>query len=121
MAFEIIKHAGDPKKATLPNGTVVRREEELFVPEWGVFVPCAPYDNHFVYHNPTPGQSAYMCTCGSVAVITPPDGRNGMFVCLFDATYGNHQTTYINKKDFDKVAGRTLEIKGTRARIKDED
>lgn len=121
MTFEIIQHAGIPQKATLPDGTVVHREEQLFVPEWGAFVNCAPYDNQFVFENPDKqvGQSSYLCTCGSVAVVTPP-GPEGMFVCLFDATYGNHQTTYVNKKDFDRVAGKTIEITGGRAKVKDE-
>lgn len=109
MTFNIIKHKGDPKKAMLPNGAVVHREKKIFIPEWEAFVNCAPYSNHFVYENPIPGQSAYMCTCGSPAVITPP-GSKGMMVCLFHATYGFHTTSVVNKKDFPKMAGETVEV-----------
>ena len=109
MTFNIIKHAGDPKKATLADGTVIHREEKLYIPEWEVFVACAPYSSHFVYMNPVLGQSAYMCTCGSPAVITPP-GPEGLMVCLFHATHGFHTTSVINKKDFSEKAGQTIEV-----------
>lgn len=118
-AMHIIHHKGIVQKATLPNGTVVSREDSLFVPEWVAFVACAPYDNHFIYLNPdtqTEG-SAYLCTCGSVAVVVPP-GPEGMFVCHFDATYGFHQTTVINTKDRDSYRGKTVEIVKGRAKVR---
>lgn len=89
--FNIIRYKGDPKKTKTLKGRNVVREESLLVPEWAAFVKCTPYDNHFIFHDPTPEQSAYMCTCGSVAVVAPP-GPDGMFVCLHHATYGNHTT-----------------------------
>lgn len=81
------------------------------MPEWGAFVPCAPYEEHFVYLNPdtSEGSSSYMCTCGSAAVVVPP-GPAGMFVCLFHATYGSHTTSHVNLKDFEKSAGEKVEI-----------
>lgn len=116
--MNIIHHKGIVQKATLEDGTIVTRQERLFVLEWGVFIECAPYDNHLIYLNPdkSPG-SAYLCTCGSQAVVVPP-GPGGMFVCLFDATYGNHQTTFINSKDREKYIDKTVEIVRGRAKVK---
>lgn len=92
MTFEIIHHRGDPKKTETLKGLKVTRQERLFIPEWSEFVTCAPYDNHFLYNDPTPGQSAYMCTCGSPAVVALHEGSGRLFVCLNHATYGNHTT-----------------------------
>lgn len=107
--FSIIHQRGEPQEATTLHGQHVERQEYLWVPEWGQLVRCAPYDNHFVYATSQPEQSAYMCTCGSPAVVTLDD-KARLFVCLFHATYGAHQTSFVNKKDFEKVAGETLEI-----------
>ena len=82
---------GDVKKVTTIKNEKVERQEQLFVEDWGVFIKCAPYDNHFVFMSSLPNQSTYMCTCGSPAVVVPP-GPTGMFVCLHHATYGNHTT-----------------------------
>ncbi len=103
MTFQIIQHRGDPQQAALPkHNIIVKRQERLFVGEWGQFVTCAPYDNHFVYQNPdrTPGQSSFMCTCGSPAVVATPFGAR-LFVCLNHATYGFHTTAQVNKVDFE--------------------
>lgn len=115
--FEIIHHRGEPQTAETPQGVVVERQEALWVPEWGALVKCAPYDDHFVYANPDTSaeSSAYMCTCGSAAVVVPP-GPLGLFVCLFHATYGSHTTSFVNLKDFNKVAGQMLDIKPEKAR-----
>lgn len=67
--------------------------------EYGGNIKCAPYDNHFIYASQEKGQSAYMCTCGSPAVVVPP-GPQGMFLCLFDAENGHHATTEVDMKDF---------------------
>jgi len=91
MSFNIITHRGDAKKTKTLKGEPVKREEKLFVPEWGAFVKCTPYDNHFIYYTNSPNQSAYMCTCGSAAAVAPPNST-GMFVCLHHATYGVHAT-----------------------------
>lgn len=114
MSFDIIKNAGEVKKATLENGTVVNRQEAIFVPEWGVFVKCASYENHFVFENPdkSEGSSAYLCTCGNVAVIAPPNPL-GLFVCLFDLNtglLGYHATSLYNLKDWDKTKGQKLDL-----------
>lgn len=113
--MHIIHQHGDAKSADLGNGKTANREEQLLVPEWGAFVKCAPYDDHFIYASNEPGGSAYQCTCGSVAVVVPP-GPAGMFVCLFHATYGAHQTSFVNRNDFNELAGQTLEINPDSAR-----
>ena len=111
--MEIIKHAGQQNSATLLDGTVVYRQEKLFVEDWGAMVLCAPYDDHFIYENPDTqkGSPGYMCTCGAVAVVAPPN-RFGLFVCLFDLNNelkGYHTTSLYNKDEFDKVKGQTLD------------
>lgn len=68
-----IKHKGDPNTATTLDNFKVEREEHLYYPEPTKerFVKCAPYDNHFLYRDPSgkPGRWWAMCTCGSPAVI----------------------------------------------------
>lgn len=119
--MDIIKHVGEVKSATLADGTVVYRQETLFVEEWGALVICAPYDNHFIYENPdkSKGTPGYLCTCGSVAVIAPPL-PTGLFVCLFDLNSGlkgHHATDLYNKSDFDKVKGQTLDMNKVRREL----
>lgn len=106
MTFEIIHHRGTPQEALVGNVTV-RRSEEIFIPEWGAMVKCAPYDDHFIFESPytAMGSPAHQCTCGSPAVVAPP-GPQGLFVCLNHATYGFHTTSFVNKKDFKEVAGK---------------
>lgn len=104
MTFNIIKHRGDPQRAALPkHNVIVKRRERLFVEEWGRLITCAPYDNHFIYTNPdhSRGQSSFMCTCGSPAVVATPFGAR-LFICLNHATYGFHSTSQVNKDDFGK-------------------
>jgi len=75
MTFEIIHHRGQVQKAQTAQGKIVEREEYLFVPEWGQFIQCAPYEEQFVYQDPdnTIGGSAFLCTCGSAAVVINPE------------------------------------------------
>ena len=96
---------GEAKEAYTAENVRVTRHESLFVPEYANMVTCAPYDEHFIYENPSKAAQspAYLCTCGSIAGIVPP-GPGGMFVCIFHATYQAHQTTFVNKKDFLKEA-----------------
>lgn len=93
MTFNIIRHRGNPKKATLPNGKVVERSESVLVLEWSRFVLCAPYDDHFVYEHKVPNVPSYMCTCGSAAVfVNYEDPAKAMLVCLHHGLNGVHQT-----------------------------
>jgi hypothetical protein len=103
MTFNINKQVGTPKKVILDNGVIVERPNSIFVPEYGTFVNVAPYSDHFIYENPdtSEGSSAYLCTCGNVAVIAPP-GPAGLFVCLFDLNTGlkgYHATSLYNKRE----------------------
>jgi len=106
--FAIIRKR-DANSATTVDGHKVTRLEEIFVPEWGTFVKCAPYDDHFIYEDPESltklGRWAHMCTCGSPAIIVgfkqysqdASKYSGGLFVCKhFTDTslegHGVHQT-----------------------------
>lgn len=67
-----VRNIGELKQAhTLSTGTIVRRSESIFIKEEQGMIKCTPYDNHFLYENPDKNRgSAYMCTCGSAAVVT---------------------------------------------------
>jgi len=102
LSFQIIRHKGELNKATTLDGYVVYRDKRLFVVEMGRFIPCAPYEEHFIYEEPSKkkGTSSYMCTCGSAAVISGVSGYKEdaspsgyMFVCLLHATNGHHTDT----------------------------
>jgi len=90
--FSIIKHYNSPNSAVTLDGYTVKREEKVFIEGLGGFVPCAPYDNHFVYLEPSGKQGRWFaaCTCGSPAVLIgakdyahlgSPEGM--MLVCYF--------------------------------------
>ena len=100
--FNIIRVRGTPNKAHLPDGTEVERLDKLFVPELRGFIMTAPYSEHFIFEIPRsvahkfPG-SAYLCTCGSAAIYTGPQGyvldaspQGKLFVCQAHATTGKH-------------------------------
>lgn len=87
--FNITHHLG-AKKATLPTGEVVQREEKLFVPQWQANVPCVPYHDHFIYHTVQMGP-AYKCTCGAIAVVANVVDEL-QFACINHMTYGQHAT-----------------------------
>lgn len=90
--FNIIRHRGDLKRAKTHHQKNIRRAEKIMHTD-GELYPTAPYDNHFLYVSSQPNQPAYMCTCGSTAVLpTDPPKNQRMFVCLFHATNGVHQT-----------------------------
>ena len=101
--FNIIHYAGEPVKAIDLHGHTVYRRDDLYLKDRGVLVRVAPYDNHFIYETETEG-SAYMCTCGSPAVIVGADAykadaspttgfgivQGELMVCLAHATNGVH-------------------------------
>jgi len=93
-------------------GKTVKRQDQIFVPEWEQMVPTAPYDEHFIYENPdkTKGAPSFRCTCGSFGIVVPPFGKNRMFVCHHHTTYGFHTTSMVNKKDVER--GNTKIFKG---------
>lgn len=102
--FNIIRKAGDPNKVTLvtkdgkPYTIYKPSEKGIFIEDYGQFVKCAPYGNHFIFELPRniPGW-AHMCSCGSPAVMVgsnaydhlgSPEGM--MFVCQFHTQKNKH-------------------------------
>ena len=66
--FNIVRQINSPTKATLFDGTVVHRQEKIFVPEYQGEVRCSPYDNFFVFAVPKAITGpAYLCSCGGMA------------------------------------------------------
>jgi hypothetical protein len=63
---QVIHQYGRPVKARLLDGSIVEREDKIYVPSYGMVYPCLDYDNHFVYYKKQLG-STLMCTCGSQA------------------------------------------------------
>lgn len=120
MSFNIIHHRGMVREATLLDGTKVFRQEEIFVPEWGAAVKCAPYTEHFIYESPDKrvGSPAHVCTCGSIAMVRGGHA-NGLFVCMAHEQFGNHTTSYLNLRDIDKVAGKLLDVDGKKVEIRE--
>lgn len=97
--MQIIKHLNTPTEAIDLNGIHVHREEKIYVRELEYFVPCAMYDNHFIYNSQSKkrGVSPFMCTCGSIAVVIGSNVYEGqaspsgaMFVCWHHATFNKH-------------------------------
>lgn len=81
-----------PKSVEIRPGVWVSRQESLPVGMFGGMVPCAPYDDHFIYATTTPHQSTFMCTCGSPAVAANIGDGQLMFVCLYHMHNGVHAT-----------------------------
>lgn len=82
----------DLRRATTLKGKRVERHQQLFVPQFKALVPCAPYDDHFIFYTRDQLSSAFMCTCGSPAVVVTPDDGKMLLVCLFHATNLVHAT-----------------------------
>lgn len=89
-APKIIRHYNDPTKAIGNDGRPIERKEELWVEPWKSMVKVTHYDTHFIYMSNIPESSQFMCTCGSPAVVVPPNAK-GIFVCLTYQTEGKHQ------------------------------
>ena len=105
IRFSVIRVKGDANKAETLDGFTVRRVKRImFDNKW---VMCAPYDNHFLYEDPSgkPHRWLQMCTCGSPAVCVGYKAykRDGspttaaesttpgeQFVCYIHATTGRH-------------------------------
>jgi len=66
-APKIVRNQGDLQRATLWDGTVVERQEHLWVDGYG-FVKCINTELHFVYASPKEHKGwGLWCTCGSLA------------------------------------------------------
>lgn len=69
----VVRSIGDAKRATLADGTIVEREESLYIEPYGL-VQCAPYELHFIYKLPKHMMGyGLMCTCGSIAGVVGYD------------------------------------------------
>jgi len=100
MTFNIIKSHGDANKVTLMDGTVIHKDqtERMFVPEYGAFVRCAPYGNHFIFEVPKRIKGpSWMCSCGSPAVMVGAKAyghlssyKDAMIVCQNHTMYNVH-------------------------------
>jgi hypothetical protein len=101
--FNIIKYHNSPHSVVLQNGKTLYRKDKLYIKAERKSVPCAPYDNHFIFETKTINYPSFQCTCGSMAVVVGPrgylqdsslqeDGSGGykMFVCYSHATTGKH-------------------------------
>ena len=104
QTFNIIRKAGDPGKVTLvtkdgKETTVYKpQDEKIFIEEYGAFVPCISYGNHFIFELPShiPGW-AHMCSCGGTAVTVGSKAYSHlgsaeglMFVCERHTTTNKH-------------------------------
>ena len=78
MSFNIIRKAGDPNKVTLvtkdgkPYTIYKPSEKGIFIEDYGQFVKCHNYGNHFIFEVPKsiyPSPS-HMCSCVSIAILT---------------------------------------------------
>lgn len=101
--MKILRYYGEPKKATFM-GKDVYRKATLFAPyPYNRFIPCAPYDDNFIFEVPdspaTKGIPSFMCTCGSFAEVVGMSGYANnaspsglMWVCNLHASFGHHST-----------------------------
>lgn len=100
VKFSIIRFTGDRQHGITDQNRKVERVEKLFVPEYGHYVPCAPYITHFIFEEKRKGFCSYQCSCGGPAVIighqaykddmaATPTGE--LFVCFLHAQYGSHK------------------------------
>ena len=70
----VIHQYGRPVRAKLPNGTVVERQDAIYVSSYREVFKCLDYDTHFLYYDGNHIGSTLMCTCGSHAGVI---GYNG--------------------------------------------
>jgi hypothetical protein len=97
---EIIRAHNTPNKVTLYDGTVINRDKsgKIWIPEWGTYVVCTPYDNHFVFEVPQRMEGpSHMCSCGGESVIVGAkayshlsSNKEAMMVCQHHTMYGRH-------------------------------
>jgi hypothetical protein len=105
IRFSVIRKRNSANDAETLDGFHVDRADWILFDE--KIVHCAPYDNHFLYEDPSgkPHRWHQMCTCGSPAVCVGYKAyeRDGsvttssessapgeMFVCYIHATTGRH-------------------------------
>lgn len=70
MPNNIIKHHGDPNKATTLGGIEVRREPKIFLPSYRQWFPVLQTSLHFCFRDASvPRGTTLFCTCGAVGII----------------------------------------------------
>lgn len=106
IKFNIVHQHGSPNEATLVTGHKVFRVKGIFIKDLGREIPCAPYDDHFIYEEPTHAKGTWfaMCTCGSPAVIVDPSGyrrdsssSGKMIICHYHGMHGHHATSDLGR------------------------
>lgn len=98
LHFHVVRQLGEPNKARLPDGTLVRRAEQVYIREMNGLVKCMHYDNHFIYLTPNKKNTWFAaCTCGGPAVIMGSNAyqqwsspKGAMLVCYVHMTNGKH-------------------------------
>jgi len=98
--IKVIRQRGAPDKGQLPDGRWVHKLSQVFDDNWGGLIPCANYDDHFIYEAPADiVGSRWRCSCGSFAIIVDPTGylldaspQGKLAVCWHHATYGVHSS-----------------------------
>jgi hypothetical protein len=99
-APKVSRNVGDLQQARLADGTIVRRQELIYIEGQGL-IPCAPYELHFLYEVPKTqmGWGLY-CTCGSIAGVVglnaysklaAPTYTGKMLVCIRHTTLKNNE------------------------------
>lgn len=94
-APKIVRSVGDLQQAKLEDGTVVKRQDFIWVDGQGL-IKCAPYELHFIFEMPKTfkGWGLY-CTCGSIAGVVgmraysklaSPTDTGKMLVCVRHTT-----------------------------------
>ena len=114
----IIRYRGEPNKAQFM-GQVIVRKSHIYLAQMQALIPCTPYGEHFIFEVPfIDGKEikgpSHMCTCGSNSVVKDPELLSRIFICFLHQILGKHQTSFLNKDDFAKLAaaGITLQPKG---------
>ena len=94
----VIHQYGRQKRARMPNGDVVEREDRIYVRSYKTSFPTLEYDNHFIYYDETHIGSTIMCTCGSSGAAFAYDAYKKycsyqgerVLGCVHHLQYGNH-------------------------------
>jgi hypothetical protein len=98
--MQVIRSHNTPNRVTLVDGTIIDRDPsgKIFIPEYGTFIPTAPYDNQFIFEVPQRIKTvSHMCSCGSPAVIVGAkayahlgSSQDALFVCYHHTSYNKH-------------------------------
>ena len=98
-APKIVRSVGDLQEAKLEDGTVVKRQDYIWVDGQGL-IRCAQYELHFIFEMPKniKGWGLY-CSCGSIAGVVgmnaysklaSPTDTGKLIVCVRHTTLKNN-------------------------------